>query len=115
MINFHLVGKELYCEKVPLSALAREFGTPAYVYSKASIINNFELLLGAFESLNMQICFSVKSNSNLSILRLIAQKGIGADIVSGGELFRALKAGIVPKKNRLLGRWKNRRRNPLRS
>lgn len=98
MINFHLVGEELYCEKVALSALAREFGTPAYVYSKASIINNIELLLGAFESLNVQICFSVKSNSNLSILRLMAQKGIGADIVSGGELFRALKAGIVPKK-----------------
>jgi diaminopimelate decarboxylase len=97
MINFHLAGGELYCEKVPLSALAREFGTPAYVYSKASIINNIELLLGAFESLNVQICFSVKSNSNLSILRLMAQKGIGADIVSGGELFRALKAGILPK------------------
>jgi diaminopimelate decarboxylase len=98
MINFHLMGEELYCEKVSLSALAREFGTPAYVYSKASIINNIELLLGAFESLNVQICFSVKSNSNLSILRLMAPKGIGADIVSGGELFRALKAGIVPKK-----------------
>jgi diaminopimelate decarboxylase len=97
MINFHLVGEELYCEKVPLSALAREFGTPAYVYSKASIINTIELLMGAFESLNVQICFSVKSNSNLSILRLMVQKGIGADIVSGGELFRALKAGIPPK------------------
>jgi diaminopimelate decarboxylase len=98
MINFHLAGEELYCEKVSLSALAREFGTPAYVYSKASIINNIELLLGAFESLNVRICFSVKSNSNLSILRLMAQKGIGADIVSGGELFRAIKAGIPPKK-----------------
>jgi diaminopimelate decarboxylase len=97
MINFHRAGEELYCENVSLSALAREFGTPAYVYSKASIINNLELLLGAFESLNVQICFSVKSNSNLSILRLMAQKGIGADIVSGGELFRALKAGILPK------------------
>jgi diaminopimelate decarboxylase len=98
MNNFHLVGEELYCEDVALSALAREFGTPAYVYSKASIINNLELLLGAFESLNVQICFSVKSNSNLSILRLMAQKGIGADIVSGGELFRSLRAGIPPKK-----------------
>ncbi|HUI92656.1 MAG TPA: diaminopimelate decarboxylase [Chitinivibrionales bacterium] len=98
MVNFHLVGEELYCESVPLSALAREFGTPAYVYSKASIINSIELLLGAFESLDVQICFSVKSNSNLSILRLMAQKGLGADIVSGGELFRALKAGIPPEK-----------------
>jgi diaminopimelate decarboxylase len=98
MINFHLAGEELYCEKVSLSALAHEFGTHTYVYSKASIINNIELLLGAFESLNVRICFSVKSNSNLSILRLMAQKGIGADIVSGGELFRAIKAGIPPKK-----------------
>ncbi len=95
---FHLVDEELYCEKVPLSAIARDVGTPAYVYSKASIVNNLELLQGAFESIRAQVCFSVKSNSNLSVLRLIAQKGAGADIVSGGELFRSLKAGIDPKK-----------------
>jgi diaminopimelate decarboxylase len=98
MNNFHLVGEELYCENVALSAIARDVGTPAYVYSKASIINNLELLLGAFESINVQVCFSVKSNSNLAILGLMAQKDIGADIVSGGELFRALRAGVAPKK-----------------
>jgi diaminopimelate decarboxylase len=97
MVNFHLVDGELFCEKVSLASLAREFGTPVYVYSKASIINNIELLQGSFESLNTRICFSVKSNSNLAILRLMAQNGLGADIVSGGELFRALKAGFEPK------------------
>jgi diaminopimelate decarboxylase len=98
MINFHHVGEELYCEQVSLSAVARDIGTPAYVYSKASIVNNLEMLQGAFESLNVQICFSIKSNSNLSILRLMADKGLGADIVSGGELFRAIRAGFDPKK-----------------
>ncbi len=88
----------MWCENVSLSALARDLGTPAYVYSKASIVNNIEMLAGAFESLNVQVCFSVKSNSNLSILRVMAGKSVGADIVSGGELFRALRAGIDPKK-----------------
>jgi diaminopimelate decarboxylase len=98
MINFHHVGEELYCEQVSLGAIARDVGTPVYVYSKASICNNLEMLQGAFESINVRICFSIKSNSNLSILRMIAQKRIGADIVSGGELFRALRAGFDPKK-----------------
>ncbi len=98
MVNFQYVGDELFCENVSLASIAREVGTPAYVYSKSSIINNLDLLSGAFGSRNVQICFSVKSNSNLSILRLMAAKNIGADIVSGGELFRALKAGIHPKK-----------------
>jgi len=98
MVNFQYVGDELFCENVSLAAIARDVGTPAYVYSKTSIINNLDLLSGAFGSRNVLICFSVKSNSNLSILRLMAEKNIGADIVSGGELFRALKAGMDPKK-----------------
>jgi diaminopimelate decarboxylase len=97
MINFHLSGEELWCENISLSSIARDVGTPAYVYSKASIVNSIELLMGAFESLNVRICYSVKANSNLGILRIIAGKGLGADIVSGGELFRALAAGIDPK------------------
>ena len=98
MNNFHHMGNELYCENVSLSHIVQTVGTPAYVYSKASIINTIELLHGAFESIRALVCFSVKSNSNLSILRLMAHKGVGADIVSGGELFRALQAGIDPKK-----------------
>jgi diaminopimelate decarboxylase len=97
MINFHRVDGALQCENVPLASLIKEFGTPAYVYSKASIINNLELFMGAFGSIDSLVCFSVKSNSNLSILHLMAQKGAGADIVSGGELFCALQAGIDPK------------------
>jgi|WetSurMetagenome_2_1015567.scaffolds.fasta_scaffold00051_44 diaminopimelate decarboxylase len=98
MNNFHLVGEEMWCEDVPLSSIARDVGTPAYVYSKASIVNSIELLAGAFESLNVRTCFSIKSNSNLGILRVIAGKGLGADVVSGGELYRAFAAGFDPKK-----------------
>jgi diaminopimelate decarboxylase len=98
MTNFHRKGDELWCEGISLAAIARDVGTPAYIYSKSSIVNNVELLQGAFESLDVKICYSVKSNSNLAILRLMSSKGLGADIVSGGELFRALKAGIDPKK-----------------
>lgn len=98
MQNFHRVDGTLLCENVPLATLIHEFGTPAYVYSKASIINHIELFLGAFESIDSLVCFSVKSNANLSILHLIASKGVGADIVSGGELYCALQAGIDPKK-----------------
>jgi diaminopimelate decarboxylase len=98
MTNFHRKGDELWCESVLLSTIARDVGTPFYIYSKSSIVNNVELLQGAFESLDVAICYSVKSNSNVAILRLMAGKGVGADIVSGGELFRALKAGIDPKK-----------------
>lgn len=81
-----------------MSRIAAEFGTPTYVYSKASILNRVEMLAGALEHIDSTICYSVKSNSSGAILRMMAQKGLGADIVSGGELFRALKAGISPSK-----------------
>jgi diaminopimelate decarboxylase len=98
MDNFHRADDVLFCEDVAISRIAEEFGTPTYIYSKASILNNIDLFLNALESSDAQLCFSVKSNSNISILRLMAQKDVGADIVSGGELFRALKAGIDPNK-----------------
>jgi len=98
MDTFHRVNGILHCEQVPLSAVIRQHGTPAYVYSKKSIVRNVDLFRGAFEGIDAQICFSVKSNSNMAILRLLALQGAGADIVSGGELFRALKAGIEPSK-----------------
>ncbi|MBD3321504.1 MAG: diaminopimelate decarboxylase [Chitinivibrionales bacterium] len=96
MNNFHWESNRLFCENVPLSDLAGEYGTPSFIYSTAAICNRIELLQGALESFDCTICFSVKSNSNLSILQCAASRGIGADIVSGGELFRALKAGIPP-------------------
>lgn len=79
---------DLYCEGVSLKALAEQFGTPLYVYSAAAIRERFALLKAAFASVPHTLCYSVKANSNLSILRLLARLGAGFDIVSGGELER---------------------------
>jgi len=98
MTHFHRVSNELYCEDVALSSIINEFGTPVYVYSKDSIRDSIHRMLEAVGPANADLCYSVKSNSNLSILRIMAQNNIGADIVSGGELFRAVEAGIDPKK-----------------
>ncbi|WP_027390633.1 diaminopimelate decarboxylase [Chrysiogenes arsenatis] len=87
---------ELHCEGVPLSRIADEVGTPVYVYSRQTLVRHCRVFREAFAGIPHTICFAVKANSNLSVLRTIAGEGIGADIVSGGELFRALKAGIDP-------------------
>lgn len=89
-------GGVLTCEDVPLPEIAKQFGTPAYVYSSRAILRRFETYTHALASIDHQICFAVKANSNLSVLRLLARAGAGFDIVSGGELFRALKAGADP-------------------
>ncbi len=83
---------ELYCEDVSLSTLATKYGTPLYVYSAATIHERYDAFDGAFRNLPHTICYSVKANSNLSILRLLARKGCGFDVVSGGELERVLTA-----------------------
>jgi diaminopimelate decarboxylase len=88
----------LYCEDIPLPLLAESFGTPLFVYSRGSIEANLSHFQTAFEEIDPLICFSVKSNSNIAILNIMAEKNCGVDIVSGGELFRALKAGIDPQK-----------------
>src|SRR5690606_21881391 len=84
----------LYCEDIPAAQLVAEFGTPLYVYSRQGIVQRFRELDDAFAPLDRLIAYSVKANGNLSILRLLAQEGAGADIVSGGELYRAMRAGI---------------------
>ena len=89
---------ELYCEDVPAERIAREVGTPAYVYSKATLLHHYHQLADAFKPLNATICYSVKSCGNLNILKLLAAEGCGFDVTSGGELFRALQAGGDPKK-----------------
>jgi diaminopimelate decarboxylase len=86
----------LYCENVPLADIARREGTPCYVYSSASILENFRAYDVAFGDAPHQVCYAVKANSNLAILKLLADAGAGFDIVSGGELFRTLKAGADP-------------------
>ncbi|MFH1858638.1 MAG: diaminopimelate decarboxylase [Candidatus Omnitrophota bacterium] len=90
--------RELYCEGVPLRKIIREVGTPVYVYSRRTILEHYRKLRRAFASLNPLICFSVKSNSNLAVLKVLAREGAGFDVVSGGELFRVLKIGADPRK-----------------
>ena len=90
--GFEYKKQELHCERVPLSELADKFGTPLYVYSAATIRERYRILDSAFRAVAHTICYSVKANSNLSILRLLARSGAGFDIVSGGELERVRAA-----------------------
>lgn len=93
MNAFKVVNGELHCESVPLVSIAKEIGTPAYVYSRNYITNTCDELKLAFSRYPTLACFAVKANSNLGILREIFLKGLGADIVSVGELERVLAAG----------------------
>lgn len=94
--NFHYSENVLYCEDVELSRIAAETGTPCYVYSTAALREGFLAYERALEGVPHRVCFAVKANGNLSVLRLLNGLGAGFDIVSGGELFRVLKAGGDP-------------------
>jgi len=94
MHHFEMKNGTLYVEGVSVKELARRFGTPLYVYSTATLKRHFEAFDSAFNSMEHLTCYSVKANSNLSVLRLLASMGAGMDIVSGGELYRALLAGV---------------------
>ena len=98
MNDFHYKNGELYCEGVPVRTVAQRVGTPFYLYSSNTLANHFRAFDIAFAGLPHLICFALKSNSNSAVLRLLGREGAGADIVSGGELFRALRAGIDPNK-----------------
>lgn len=98
MHEFHYRNNELWCEDVPLQAIARKTGTPAYVYSHRTLDRHFTVFDQAFAKIDHLVCFAVKSNSNVAILRVFARRGGGVDIVSGGELYRALQAGVDPGK-----------------
>jgi diaminopimelate decarboxylase len=89
---------ELHAEGVPLRVLAQKYGTPLYVYSHGTLIRHIEAYKNAFDGFPHIICFAVKANSNLAILSLLGKNGAGADVISGGELYRALKAGVSPSK-----------------
>ena len=89
--------RRFYIENVSAERIAKKFGTPSYVYSYDKIKNNINNFKKNFKSIKPLICFSVKSNSNLKILSLINKFGLGADVVSKGELIRALKAKIKPE------------------
>ena len=89
---------ELYCEDVPAERIAREVGTPAYVYSSQTFLHHYRQISSAFAPVNATVCYSIKSCGNLNICKLLAKEGCGFDVTSGGELFRALQAGGDPKK-----------------
>ena len=107
MHNFEYRQGELYCEQVPVSQIAKQVGTPCYIYSHATLIRHIRAYDSAFKNVPHLIAFAMKANSNLAILRLMAKEGSGVDIVSGGELFRALKAGVAPSKIVFAGVGKN--------
>ncbi|SFF83252.1 diaminopimelate decarboxylase [Novosphingobium sp. CF614] len=98
MDHFELKNGELCAEQVPLAEIAREVGTPVYVYSRATLSRHARVFREALSALpKVHIAFAVKSNPNLAVLRLLAKEGYGADVVSEGEMNRALAAGIAPK------------------
>ena len=96
LTTFDYLDGQLACDSVPLARLAREFGTPLYVYSATAIRDNYRRLAAAFAPQRPLICYAVKANFNLSLLALLKAEGAGFDIVSGGELHRALKVGADP-------------------
>ncbi len=105
---FHYHIGELHCDGVPVSRIVAAVGTPFYLYSTARLRQNYHRLAAAFAPLHPHICYSVKANSNLAILRLLNEEGSGFDIVSGGELYRALKAGASPERIVFAGVGKTR-------
>ena len=98
MQNLRYVGKNLFIEKLSIKNILKKQKTPFYIYSENQIISNFLKFKNTFKKTNPLICFAAKSNSNLNILRVLGKLGAGADVVSGGELLKALKAGIRPNK-----------------
>ncbi|MBI4713163.1 MAG: diaminopimelate decarboxylase [Planctomycetes bacterium] len=100
MDYFYYCKEELYCEDVPVSRIAEQVGTPAYIYSSRTVQEHFHKLKKAFSAPGRAplICYSLKANSNLAICRLLKSAGAGFDVVSGGELFRTLSIGADPAK-----------------
>lgn len=97
MHDFRYAGKNLYCEGVNLETLAKKFGTPLYVYSQHTLEDHFQKLDSALAPLDHLVCFAMKANSNLSVMRVLANLGSGFDVVSAGELQRVIAAGGDPK------------------
>jgi diaminopimelate decarboxylase len=96
--HFQYQAGELRAEDVPLEKIAAEVGTPCYVYSSATLRRHYRVFDEAFASVPHLVCYSVKANSNLAVLRVFAREGCGFDIVSGGELYRARRAGADPRR-----------------
>jgi diaminopimelate decarboxylase len=103
MHHFHYVGQDLHCESVDLAAVAHLYGTPTYVYSAATIADNVTRLVKSLNGLDVQLCYAMKANSNLALLRHFANLGAGFDLVSGGEIRRVLAAGADVRKSVFAG------------
>ena len=108
MHSFHYSNGSLHCEGISIADLADQHGTPLYVYSSETFRDRYTRLDTAFSSINHEVAYAVKANSNLSVLSLLASLGSGFDIVSGGELFRVIKAGGDPGKCTFAGVGKTR-------
>ena len=98
MHDFQYRGDSLFCEEVPISDIAADVGTPFYLYSRRTLENHFRAFDSAFAKTDHLICFSAKANSNLAVLRVFSRLGGGIDVVSGGEIYRAVQAGVKPEK-----------------
>ncbi|MDP2912529.1 MAG: diaminopimelate decarboxylase [Candidatus Omnitrophota bacterium] len=98
MHEFAFKNNELYCEDIKIAEIAKRVRTPFYLYSYKTLIDHYRKIKNAFRTIRPLICFSVKSNSNLAVLRALIRNGAGLDIVSGGELYRARLAGCDPKR-----------------
>jgi diaminopimelate decarboxylase len=93
MHHFRYAGQNLQCENVDLAEIARLYGTPTYVYSAGTMSDNYTRLASGLKGLDLQICYAMKANSNIAILRHFSNLGAGFDLVSGGEIRRVLAAG----------------------
>ena len=98
MHRFHYRGVNLYAEEVKVADIIKQFNSPLYIYSANTILDHFFKLKHAFKVFNPLICFSMKANGNLAVLRLLVKSGAGIDVVSGGELYKAIKAGCPAQK-----------------
>ena len=96
MPDFRYQDGEFYCESVPLRKIAEAVGTPCYVYSHATLVRQLRSFDSAFSEVPHLIAYAIKANSNLALLRLLTNEGAGADIVSGGELYRRCRRGSSP-------------------
>ncbi|MDP6624926.1 MAG: diaminopimelate decarboxylase [Nitrospinota bacterium] len=108
MDDFQYHGQELFSEKIPVQEIAQKIGTPFYLYSYNTILNHLRVFKNAFKKVPHLICFAEKANSNIAILRIFIKEGGGFDIISGGELYRALQANADPQKIVFAGVGKTR-------
>jgi diaminopimelate decarboxylase len=108
MKYFEYQNNDLYVEEVAVADIAAAVGTPFYCYSKAALIENYKNFSENFSDINHKICYAIKANSNLNIVKILAQLGAGTDVLSQGEIQRSLKAGIDPKKIVFAGVGKSR-------